>query len=81
MNATVRKRSVLIDGHATSISLEAAFWSALADAAKGRGLSINRLIAEIDRARQPGSGNLSSALRVYLLRQAQQSAAASNGSS
>ena len=49
MNGTVRKRSVLIDGHATSISLEEAFWAALADAAKGRGLSINRLIAEIDR--------------------------------
>lgn len=71
MNGRVRKRSVLIDGHATSISLEEAFWTALALAAKNRGLSINRLIAEIDRTRKPEQGNLSSALRVYLLRAAQ----------
>lgn len=74
MTGRVRKRSVLIDGHATSISLEEAFWSALAAAAKSRGLSINRLIADIDRARDPGDGNLSSALRVFLLRAAQTAA-------
>lgn len=73
MSGRVRKRSVLIDGHATSISLEEAFWTALTASAKSRGLSINRLIAEIDRARDPTDGNLSSALRVYLLRAAQTS--------
>jgi len=78
VNGRVRKRSVLIDGHATSISLEEAFWAALAQNAKGRGLSINRLIAEIDRTRKPDQGNLSSALRVYLLRAAQSSAASAS---
>jgi len=61
---SVQKRSVLIAGHATSISLEREFWSALKDLARGRGISVNRLIEEIDRTRE---GNLSSAVRVYVL--------------
>jgi predicted DNA-binding ribbon-helix-helix protein len=65
---TLRKRSVLIAGHRTSISLEAAFWDALRAVARRRGSSVNRLVAAIDAARQPGrSGNLSSALRVFVL--------------
>jgi predicted DNA-binding ribbon-helix-helix protein len=59
------KRSVVVDGHRTSVSLEPAFWEALKEIAQRRGLSINKLIAEIDRDR---AGNLSSAIRVYILR-------------
>lgn len=58
------KHSITIAGHRTSISLEAAFWAALNQIALAKGLSVNRLIAEIDAAR---SGNLSSAIRVYVL--------------
>lgn len=60
----LRKRSVLVAGHKTSVSLEGAFWGALGDIAAARGVSINRLITEIDAGR---SGNLSSAIRVYIL--------------
>ena len=60
----IRKRSVKISGHSTSLSLEGIFWDALKEVAAGRGLSLNALIEEIDRGR---GGNLSSAVRVYLL--------------
>lgn len=60
------KRSVTIAGHRTSVSLEAEFWEALREIAKSRGLSFNKLIAEVDAARDPAQG-LSSALRVYVL--------------
>ncbi len=58
------KRSVVIAGHRTSVSLEPAFWDALKAVAARRGVSLNRLIAEIDAAR---TGNLSSAIRVFVL--------------
>jgi predicted DNA-binding ribbon-helix-helix protein len=60
----IKKRSVNIAGHATSISLEDAFWTRLNALARARGLSLSALIREIDEAR---SGNLSSALRVFVL--------------
>ncbi len=69
-DSRLRKRSVTIAGHRTSLSLEAAFWDALKAIAAERGLSLNRLIEEIDRARQEGDAaapNLSSAARVYVL--------------
>ena len=69
----IKKRSVDIAGHRTSVSLEAPFWDALAVIAARRGMPINRLIAEIDKDRQ---GNLSSALRVFVLREAQLTSAA-----
>lgn len=62
--AAIKKRSVLIAGHATSLSLEAEFWSALQEIARQRHMSLNRLVASVDRAR---TGNLSSALRVFVL--------------
>jgi predicted DNA-binding ribbon-helix-helix protein len=62
----LRKRSVVIAGHRTSVSIEPAFWEALRDIAAARGLSLNRLIEEIDRERA-GDGNLSSAVRVHVL--------------
>ena len=58
------RHSVVIDGHKTSVSVEAPFWDALKQIAEARGLSLNQLIAEIDRNRQ---GNLSSAIRVHVL--------------
>lgn len=64
MAGEIRKRSVMIAGHSTSISLEAEFWDALRDIARRRGLSLNQIVAEIDGAR---TGNLSSAIRVYVL--------------
>jgi predicted DNA-binding ribbon-helix-helix protein len=72
----LRKRSVTIAGHRTSLSLEAAFWDALKEIATARGLSLNRLIEEIDRRRQEqaqeqtaadAAPNLSSAARVFVL--------------
>ena len=64
MPATLRKRSLVVSGHRTSVSLETAFWTALKDMAAERGVSVNRLIADIDRTRV---GNLSSAIRVFVL--------------
>lgn len=63
-NGRIKKRSVLIDGHQTSVSLENAFWDALKSIAQRRGLSLNQMIAGIDRQR---TGNLSSAIRVFVL--------------
>lgn len=63
----MKKRSVLIAGHPTSVSLEEEFWEALKGVAQVRGLSVNALIEEIDRTR---TGNLSSAIRVYVLNSA-----------
>ena len=62
--ARIKKRSVLIAGHATSLSLEAEFWSALQEVARLRGISLNQLVAHVDATR---AGNLSSALRVFVL--------------
>ncbi len=64
MSGTVKKRSVEIAGHRTSLSLEEAFWRALKRIAARDGVSINRLIERIDRER---AGNLSSAVRIYVL--------------
>ena len=66
------KRSVLIAGHPTSISLEPAFWGALEDAARERGCPVNALVAEIDSERfnSPRPPNLTSAIRQWLLARA-----------
>jgi predicted DNA-binding ribbon-helix-helix protein len=63
-NPMLAKHSVRIAGHATSVSLEPAFWEALCEIAAQRRLSINALLAEIDVGR---SGNLSSAIRLFVL--------------
>jgi predicted DNA-binding ribbon-helix-helix protein len=62
------KRSVLISGHATSISLEPMFWTALEAAALERGGPVNALVAEIDveRLKAPQPPNLTSAIRQWL---------------
>jgi predicted DNA-binding ribbon-helix-helix protein len=62
------KRSIMIAGHATSISLEPVFWDALREAAAAEGLPLNALVARIDAARVEASApaNLASAIRVWL---------------
>lgn len=59
------KRSVIVAGHRTSVSLEAEFWDELSGLAKARRISLNALVAEVDATRE---GNLSSALRLFVLR-------------
>lgn len=60
----VEKRSITLGGHRTSVSLEAEFWQALRAIARQRGCSLRELVSEIDRRR---SGNLSSAIRLFVL--------------
>lgn len=66
------KRSIMIAGHATSVSLEPVFWDALARAAGDEGLPLSALVARIDAERiaAPDPPNLASALRVWLFRRA-----------
>lgn len=65
MNPTLRKRSVNLHGHATSLALEPEFWAVLDAAAKAGGLSLSGLIARIDDAREERP--LASACRVFAL--------------
>jgi predicted DNA-binding ribbon-helix-helix protein len=65
MKSPVVKRSIVIAGHKTSVSLEDAFWNGLKEIARGRNVTVSDLIAVIDRERQ--LNNLSSALRVFVL--------------
>lgn len=71
---TVRKRSVTIAGHRTSVSVEDVFWDRLGAIAKGRQQSIPDLISEIDAGR---TGNLSSAIRVFVVEEIDQQRKAS----
>ncbi|HWI89563.1 MAG TPA: ribbon-helix-helix domain-containing protein [Sphingomicrobium sp.] len=66
--APPRKRSVLIAGHATSISLEPMFWTALEEAARERSIPVNALVAKIDVQRLDAvrPPNLTSAIRQWL---------------
>ena len=61
----MKKRSVNIKGHLTSVSLEEEFWDALKRIAEKEAISLNNLAARIDEGR--GKNNLSSALRLYVL--------------
>lgn len=65
----IKKRSVRISGHETSVTLEQEFWDALRDIAARDGISLNALISKIDAQ---NSGNLSSAVRVFVLQNLQQ---------
>ena len=69
----MKKRSVSIRGHRTSLSLEDGFWEELARIAQLRGTSVANLIAEIDNSR---SGGLSSAVRLFVLDTLKQEVAA-----
>jgi len=65
MKSPVVKRSIVIAGHKTSVSLEDAFWSGLKEIAVGRNMTLSDLVATIDSERQ--HGNLSSAIRLFVL--------------
>jgi len=67
MKSLVVKRSVVIDGHKTSVSLEDAFWNDLREIAHRQRATLSKVITEIDRGRQ--QGNLSSAIRVFIFDQ------------
>ena len=66
MKSLVVKRSVVFDGHKTSVSLEDAFWSDLKQIARMQRTTLSKVIMEIDKSRQ---GNLSSAIRVFVFDQ------------
>ncbi|MCZ8178173.1 MAG: ribbon-helix-helix domain-containing protein [Rhizobium sp.] len=70
----IRKRSITLHGHRTSFSVEDAFLDELKTLATRRGLSFAGLIAEIDEAR-PLDSNLSSALRLFVLKELKQALA------
>lgn len=63
------KRSVQIEGHKTSISLEPLFWDMLRDAAAAEGVAINALVARIDeeRIRAANPCGLAGAIRIWLV--------------
>ena len=65
MKSTVVKRSIVVAGHKTSVSLEDAFWNGLKEIVRERHMTLSELIAEIDAQRQ--LGNLSSAVRLFVL--------------
>ena len=65
MKSPVVKRSIVIAGHKTSVSLEDAFWVALKDIATSREMTLSDLVAAIDTDRR--HGNLSSAIRIFVL--------------
>lgn len=65
MKSPVVKRSIMIAGHKTSVSLEDAFWRGLKEIALARHITLSDLIAVIDDGRR--SGNLSSAIRLFVL--------------
>ena len=65
MKSLVVKRSIVIAGHKTSVSLEDAFWSGLKEIAAARNMTLSDLVASIDGGRR--QGNLSSAIRLFVL--------------
>lgn len=65
MKSPVVKRSIVVAGHKTSVSLEEAFWSGMKEISLIRSMTLSELVGEIDTNRQ--QGNLSSAIRLYVL--------------
>jgi predicted DNA-binding ribbon-helix-helix protein len=68
MKSPVVKRSIVIVGHKTSVSLEDAFWNGLKEIAKKYDMNLSDIVADIDSRRR--YGNLSSAIRLFVLEQA-----------
>ena len=68
MKSSIVKRSIVIGGHKTSVSLEDAFWSDLKEIAHAQRATLSELVAKIDQARQ--QNNLSSAIRLFVLENA-----------
>jgi predicted DNA-binding ribbon-helix-helix protein len=67
MKSPVVKRSIVIVGHKTSVSLEDAFWNGLKEIAKKYDMNLSDIVADIDSRRR--YGNLSSAIRLFVLEQ------------
>jgi len=65
MKSSTAKRSIVIVGHKTSVSLEDAFWIVLKEIAKGRDQTVSDLVSDIDKDRK--HANLSSAIRLFVL--------------
>jgi predicted DNA-binding ribbon-helix-helix protein len=65
VKSPVVKRSIVIAGHKTSVSLEDAFWTGLKEIATSRNMTLSELVASIDSDRR--QGNLSSAIRLFVL--------------
>ncbi len=65
MKSPVVKRSIVIAGHKTSVSLEKAFWSGLKEIARSDNITLSKMVGNIDKHRH--RGNLSSALRLFVL--------------
>jgi predicted DNA-binding ribbon-helix-helix protein len=65
MKSSVVKRSIVVAGHKTSVSLEDAFWAGLKEIAKSHARTLSEIVADIDSGRR--QGNLSSAIRVFIL--------------
>ncbi len=65
MKSPIVKRSIVIGGHKTSVSLEDAFWRGLKEIAHGQHVTMSNMVANIDKSRQ--QSNLSSAIRLFVL--------------
>jgi predicted DNA-binding ribbon-helix-helix protein len=65
MKSPVVKRSIVVAGHKTSVSLEEAFWTSMKEISASRSMTLSDLVSEIDKGRK--QGNLSSAIRLYVL--------------
>jgi predicted DNA-binding ribbon-helix-helix protein len=65
MKSSIVKRSIVIGGHKTSVSLEDAFWNDLKEIAHAQETTLSELVAKIDDTRQ--QANLSSAIRLFVL--------------
>jgi len=65
MKSPIVKRSIVIGGHKTSVSLEDAFWRGLKEIARTQRMTLSNMVGEIDKARR--QANLSSAIRLFVL--------------
>ena len=65
MKSPVAKRSIIVGGHKTSVSVEEAFWSGMKEISRTRSMTLSQLVSEIDANRN--QGNLSSAIRQFVL--------------
>jgi predicted DNA-binding ribbon-helix-helix protein len=65
MKSAIVKRSVVLNGHKTSVSLENEFWEGLRDIGDAKDAKLSDLVRQVDRERS--NGNLSSAIRVFVL--------------
>ena len=77
MKSPVVKRSIVVAGHKTSVSLEEAFWNGMKEISGERNMTLSELVGEIDGKRQ--QGNLSSAIRLFVLDHFKSRAAAGGG--